>query len=138
MRDSKRDTDVQDSLLDSVGEGEGGMIWENGKEICIISLISIQNIHSYALLSFILMPIRAILPNQHPSNRYMLLNCPNLITERIASVRIIIHRLTVLYPGNSTFFSILVQSRERVVNFLLTYCQLKSKDYSKMGHTITV
>ena len=25
------------SLLDSVGEGEGGMIWENGIEICIIS-----------------------------------------------------------------------------------------------------
>ena len=32
MQDSKRDTDVQDSLLDSVGEGEGGMIWENGIE----------------------------------------------------------------------------------------------------------
>ena len=30
MRDSKRDTDVWNSLLDSVGEGEGGMIWENG------------------------------------------------------------------------------------------------------------
>jgi len=25
------------SLLDSVGEGEGGMIWENGIETCIIS-----------------------------------------------------------------------------------------------------
>ena len=30
-------TDVQNSLLDSVGEGEGGMIWENGTETCIIS-----------------------------------------------------------------------------------------------------
>ena len=37
MRDSKRDTDVLNSLLDSVGEGEGGMIWENGIETCIIS-----------------------------------------------------------------------------------------------------
>ena len=37
MPDSKRDTDVQNSLLDSVGEGEGGMIWENGIETCIIS-----------------------------------------------------------------------------------------------------
>ena len=37
MQDSKRDTDVQNSLLDSVGEGEGGMIWENGIETCIIS-----------------------------------------------------------------------------------------------------
>ena len=37
MQDSKRDTDVQNSLLDSVGEGEGGMVWENGIETCIIS-----------------------------------------------------------------------------------------------------
>ena len=37
MQDSKRDTNVQNSLLDSVGEGEGGMIWENGIETCIIS-----------------------------------------------------------------------------------------------------
>ena len=36
MRDSKRDTDVQNGLLDSVGEGEGGMIWENGIETCIL------------------------------------------------------------------------------------------------------
>ena len=39
MRDSKRDTDVQNSLLDSVGEGEGGVIWENGIETCIISYV---------------------------------------------------------------------------------------------------
>ena len=31
----KRDTDVQNSLLDSVGEG--GMIWEKGIETCIVS-----------------------------------------------------------------------------------------------------
>ena len=37
MQDSKRDTDVWNTLLDSVGEGEGGMIWENGIETCIIS-----------------------------------------------------------------------------------------------------
>ena len=37
MRDRKRDTDVQNRLLDSVGEGEGGMIWENGIETCILS-----------------------------------------------------------------------------------------------------
>ena len=37
MQDSKRDTDVQNSLLDSVGEGEGGIIEENGIETCIIS-----------------------------------------------------------------------------------------------------
>ena len=37
MQDSKRDTDVYYSLLDSVGEGEGGMTWENGIETCILS-----------------------------------------------------------------------------------------------------
>ena len=31
--ETARDTDVKDS----VGEGEGGMIWENGIETCIIS-----------------------------------------------------------------------------------------------------
>ena len=39
MCDSKRDTDVQNSLLDSVGQGEGGMIWENGIETCILSYV---------------------------------------------------------------------------------------------------
>ena len=39
MQDSKEDTDVQNSLLDSVGEGEGGMIWENGIETCIVSYV---------------------------------------------------------------------------------------------------
>ena len=39
MRDSKRDTDVQKSLLDSVGEGKGGMIWENGIKICVLSYV---------------------------------------------------------------------------------------------------
>ena len=34
MRDSKRDTDVLNSLLDSVREGEDGMIWENDIETC--------------------------------------------------------------------------------------------------------
>ena len=37
MRDSKRDTEKKNRLLDIVGEGEGGMIWENGIETCILS-----------------------------------------------------------------------------------------------------
>ena len=37
MRQSKKDTDIQNSLLDSVGEGEGWMIWGNGIETYIIS-----------------------------------------------------------------------------------------------------
>ena len=37
MLDSKRDTDVKNRLLDSVGEGEGGMISENSIEACILA-----------------------------------------------------------------------------------------------------
>ena len=37
MWDSKRDTDVQNSLLDSVGEGEGGTNWENIIETYILT-----------------------------------------------------------------------------------------------------
>ena len=32
MQGSKRDTAVKNRLLDSVGEDEGGMIWENSIE----------------------------------------------------------------------------------------------------------
>ena len=39
MRDSKRDTDVLNGLLDSVREGEGGMIWENDTEACKLSYV---------------------------------------------------------------------------------------------------
>ena len=35
MQDSKKDTDVQYGLLDSEGEGEGGMIWRMAlKHVC--------------------------------------------------------------------------------------------------------
>ena len=39
MQNRKRDTDVQNSLLDSVGEGEGGMFQENCIETCILSRV---------------------------------------------------------------------------------------------------
>ena len=39
MQDNKRDTDVKDMLLDSVGKGEGGMIWENNIEMCILPYV---------------------------------------------------------------------------------------------------
>ena len=35
MWDSKRSTDIKNNILDSVGEGKGGMISENNIEICI-------------------------------------------------------------------------------------------------------
>ena len=35
MRDSKRDTDIKNKLLDSVGEGKGGMISAKSTETCI-------------------------------------------------------------------------------------------------------
>ena len=34
-----RDTDVKDRLLDSVGEGEGGMIRKNSTETCILPYV---------------------------------------------------------------------------------------------------
>ena len=40
MRDTKRDTDVKNSLLDSLGEGKGGMISENSIETCIFSSVA--------------------------------------------------------------------------------------------------
>ena len=49
VRQQKRHRYIEQTL-DSVGEGEGGMIWENGIETCILSckkriasLCSIQN-----------------------------------------------------------------------------------------------
>ena len=39
MRDSKRDTDVKNRLLDSVGEGKGKMIRENSTETYILSYV---------------------------------------------------------------------------------------------------
>ena len=39
MQDSKGDTDVKNKLLDSVGEGKGGMIWKNSIETCILSYV---------------------------------------------------------------------------------------------------
>ena len=35
----KKDTDLQNSLLDSVGEGKGGMVQENSIETCILSRV---------------------------------------------------------------------------------------------------
>ena len=39
MQNRKRDTDVQNRLLDSVGEGEGGIFQENNIETCILSRV---------------------------------------------------------------------------------------------------
>ena len=39
MQNRKRDTDVQNRLLDPVGEGEGGLFHENSIETCIISTV---------------------------------------------------------------------------------------------------
>ena len=39
MQNRKRDTDVQNRLLDSVGEGKGGMFQENSIKTCILSIV---------------------------------------------------------------------------------------------------
>ena len=40
IQGSKGDTDVKNKLLDSVGEGKGGMTWENSTEIFILSYLN--------------------------------------------------------------------------------------------------
>ena len=39
MQNRKRDTDVQNRILDSVGEGEGGRFRENSIKTCIVSRV---------------------------------------------------------------------------------------------------
>ena len=39
MQNRKRNTDVQNRLSDSVGEGEGGMFRENSIKTCILSMV---------------------------------------------------------------------------------------------------
>ena len=39
MQNRKRDTDVLNRILDSVGEGKGGMFRENSIETCILSRV---------------------------------------------------------------------------------------------------
>ena len=39
MQNRKRDTDVQNRILDSVGEGEGGIFRENNTKTCILSRV---------------------------------------------------------------------------------------------------
>ena len=39
MQNRKKDTDVQNRLLDPVGEGEGGLFGENSIETCILSRV---------------------------------------------------------------------------------------------------
>ena len=39
MQNRKRDTEVWNRLLDSVGEGEGGMFQENSIKTCILSRV---------------------------------------------------------------------------------------------------
>ena len=39
MQNRKRDTDIQNRILDSVGEGEVGMFKENSIETCILSRV---------------------------------------------------------------------------------------------------
>ena len=39
MQNRERDTDVQNRILDSVGEGKGGMFRENSTETCMLSRV---------------------------------------------------------------------------------------------------
>ena len=39
MQDSKRGKDVKNRLLDYVGEGKGGMIWQDSIETCMLPYV---------------------------------------------------------------------------------------------------
>ena len=39
MQNRKRDADVQNRILDSVGKGEGGMFLENSIETCVLFMV---------------------------------------------------------------------------------------------------
>ena len=39
MQGSNRDTDTENRLLDYVGEGKGGMIWEKSSEIWMLPYV---------------------------------------------------------------------------------------------------
>ena len=40
MQDNNRHTDVKKRLLNSMGEGEGGVIWENSTKTCILPYVN--------------------------------------------------------------------------------------------------
>ena len=49
MWDNKRDTNIKNRILDSEGEGEGGMIWEYSIETCIFSSVqSLSHVRLFA------------------------------------------------------------------------------------------
>ena len=48
MKGSKVDTDIQNRHLDTLGEGKGGMIWENGIET--YTLPYLKQIVSWSLI----------------------------------------------------------------------------------------
>ena len=43
MKGSKKDTEIKNRLLDYVGEGEGGMTWEDSIETCILTYVEQMN-----------------------------------------------------------------------------------------------
>ena len=47
MQGSKGDTDVKNRLLDSMGEGEGGVIWEINTETCILPYVKQMTLQSF-------------------------------------------------------------------------------------------
>ena len=108
MWDSKRDIDIKNRLLDSVGEGEDGMTWENSIETCIFSSVqSLSRVRLFATpwitacqasLSITnsqnspkLMSIELMMPSNHP-----ILCCPLLLLPQIPpSIRVFSNESTL-------------------------------------------
>ena len=57
MYETAKETLMYRSLMDSVGEGEGGKVWENGSETCILScmkqITSLGSMHDTGCLGLV-------------------------------------------------------------------------------------
>ena len=141
MWDSKRDTDVKNRLLDSVGEGKGGVIWENSIETCIFSSVhSLSRVRLFATpltaarqaslsinnsqSSLKLMSIKSVMPSSHFILCRPLLLLP-LIPPRI---RVFSNELTLRmrWPKYWSFSFSIIPSKEvlRLISFRMDWLDL--------------
>ena len=152
MRDSKRDTDVKNSLLDSVGEGESGMIWEGQFSQSVQSLsrvrlwvtpwiaarqASLAITNSWSLLKP--MPIKLVMPSS-----LLILYHPLLLLHPIPpSIRVFSNKSTLRmrWPKYWSFSFSISPSNEYpgLISFRMDWLiSLQSKGLSRVFSNTTV
>ena len=152
MRDSKRDTDVKNSLLDSVGEGEGGMIWEGQFSQSVQSLSCVRRFatpwiaarqaslsitNSWSLLKP--MPIKLVMPSSLLILYHLLL----LLHPIPPSIRVFSNKSTLLmrWPKYWSFSFSISPSNEYpgLISFRMDWLiSLQSKGLSRVFSNTTV